>query len=261
MFGLNIVKGNPKLVAVVVMAVLAAVVAAVVNAGSSGKDSQDVRIVARQIGDGRAEVALQVRADDYTWGERILPRERFLAPDSEAGVWRSSTPIQLESGSDVDPAAVGLTATAEMRGANGESMGSVSFTQGPRGLLIQARLTGVPEGWHGFHIHETGACEPDFAAAGGHYNPDGIGHGVLHPDGHHPGDTVNVYAHADGIANADQYIVDATLGDAASGGLATLFDADGSAIIVHEGPDSYGADPGAGARIACGVIVLDNPDS
>ncbi len=261
MFGLNIVRGNPKLVAVVVMAVLAAVVAAVVTAGESGGDSQDVRIVARQTGDGRAEVALQVRADNHTWGERILPRERFLAADSEAGTWRSSTPIQLEPEPGVDPAAVGLTATAEMRSANGESMGSVSFTQGPRGLLIQARLANVPEGWHGFHIHETGSCEPDFAAAGGHYNPDGIGHGVLHPDGHHPGDTVNVYAHTDGIANADQYTVDATLGEAASGGPATLFDADGSAIIVHEGPDSYGADPGAGTRIACGVIVLDNPDS
>ena len=75
-------------------------------------------------------------------------------------------------------------------------------------------------------------------------------------DGHHPGDTVNVYAHADGTANADQYTVDATLGDATvSGGPTTLFDADGSAIIVHEGPDSYGEAPGAGARIACGVIV------
>ena len=132
-------------------------------------------------------------------------------------------------------------------------MGEVTIIQGPRGLLIQARLTGVPEGWHGFHIHETGSCEPDFSAAGGHYNPTGIGHGILHEDGHHPGDTVNIYAHADGVANADQYTVDATLG----AGVTTLFDADGSAIIVHEGPDSYGEAPGAGARIACGVISLN----
>ena len=80
---------------------------------------------------------------------------------------------------------------------------------------------------------------------------------MLHEDGHHPGDTVNIYAHTDGLANADQYTVDATLG----AGVTSLFDADGSAIIVHEGPDSYGADPMAGARIACGVIVLDQPDS
>ncbi len=235
------------------LAVAAIVVTAVVTAGESGADARDVRILARQTDSGSAEVALQVRGDDLTWGERILPRERFLAADSEPGRWRSSTPIRLESEAGVDPAAVGLTATAEMRGPDGQSMGTVTIIQGPRGLLVQARLTGVPQGWHGFHIHETGACDPDFAAAGGHYNPDGIGHGVLHEDGHHPGDTVNVYAHADGVANADQYTVDATLGP----GPATLFDADGSAVIVHEGPDSYGEAPGAGARIACGVITLD----
>ena len=132
-------------------------------------------------------------------------------------------------------------------------MGEVTIIQGPRGLLIQARLTGVPEGWHGFHIHETGSCAPDFSAAGGHYDPTGIGHGVLHEGGHHPGDTVNIYAHTDGVANADQYTVDATLGAS----ITTLFDHDGSAIIVHEGPDSYGEAPGAGARIACGVITLN----
>ncbi len=244
------------------LAVAAIVVTAVVTAGESGPDARDIRILARQTDTGAAEVALQVRGDDHAWGERILPRERFLAADSEPGRWRSSTAIRLESDEGVDPAAVGRTATARMHGPDGESMGTVTIIQGPRGLLVQARLTGVPQGWHGFHIHETGACDPDFAAAGGHYNPDGVGHGVLHPDGHHPGDTVNVYAHADGTANADQYTVDATLGDASvGGGPATLFDADGSSIIVHEGPDSYGEAPGAGARIACGVITLDQPDS
>ncbi|MCY3559179.1 MAG: superoxide dismutase family protein [Chloroflexi bacterium] len=239
---------------VAAIAVLIATVA-LITADDSDGDPQDVRIVARQVGDGRAEVALQVRSESHTWGERILPDQRFLAPDSEAGLWRSSSVITVEDADDsvgVDPAAVGLTATAEMRGPDGEPMGAVTIIQGPRGLLIQARLSGLPEGWHGFHIHETGSCDPDFSAAGGHYNPTGIGHGVLHEDGHHPGDTVNIYAHADGTANADQYTVDATLG----AGAATLFDADGSAIIVHEAPDSYGADPAAGARIACGVITL-----
>ena len=229
---------------------------ALITADDSGDSGQDVRIVARQTGDGRAEVGLQVRDDDHMWGERILPDQRFLAPDSEAGLWRSSSVITVEDADDsdgVDPAAVGLTATAEMRGPAGEPMGAVTIIQGPRGLLIQARLTGVPEGWHGFHIHETGSCAPDFSAAGGHYNPTGIGHGVLHEGGHHPGDTVNIYAHTDGVANADQYTVDATLG----AGITTLFDHDGSAIIVHEGPDSYGEAPGAGARIACGVITLN----
>jgi superoxide dismutase, Cu-Zn family len=35
-----------------------------------------------------------------------------------------------------------------------------------------------------------------------------------------------------------------------------LLDADGSALVVHEGPDDYKSDPAgnAGKRIACGVI-------
>ena len=234
-------------------AAIAVILTAVITAGGSGQADAEVRIQARHAGNGATEVALQVRNADHSWSERILPGERFLLPQAEPGRWRSSTTIRLESDQSVDPAAVGATATASMRGPDGADMGRVTIIQGPRGLLIQARLTGVPQGWHGFHIHETGSCDPDFSAAGGHYDPTGIGHGVLHEGGHHPGDTVNVYAHADGTANADQYTVDATLG----AGTTTLFDADGSAIIVHEGPDSYGEAPGAGARIACGVIVLD----
>ena len=225
--------------------VVGSVALAVVAAMGHGAE---VEVQARRHGDGRVEVALK-DAD----GQRHLPEQRFLAPDAAEGVWHSSTPLTIAGHEVVDPAVVGATATARMHGVDGAEMGHVTIIQGPRGLLVQARLTGVPEGWHGFHIHETGSCEPDFSAAGGHYNPMGIGHGVLHEGGHHPGDTVNVYAHADGTANADQYTVDATLG----AGATTLFDADGSAIIVHEGPDSYGEAPGAGARIACGVIALD----
>ena len=244
------------LVIVAVLGVVIGAAALAVISGSGHPDDGGVRILARATDDGRTEVALQQQHSGQ-WGETIRPSQRFLAADATPGEWRASSTIEIETGGEVDRAAVGTTATAEMHGPDGEALGSVRIIQGPRGLLIQARLTGLPEGWHGFHIHETGSCEPDFSAAGGHYNPAGIGHGVLHQDGHHPGDTVNVYAHADGAANADQYSVDATLG----AGAATLFDADGSAIIVHEAPDSYQEAPGAGARIACGVIALDNPDS
>jgi superoxide dismutase, Cu-Zn family len=36
-----------------------------------------------------------------------------------------------------------------------------------------------------------------------------------------------------------------------------LFDADGSSIVIHQGPDDYQTDPTghAGARIACAVVV------
>ncbi len=252
----NMRKNLIGFAALSVVALVAASLVAVITAGDSRDHGTDVRIQARQTESGATEIALQVRSDDHSWDSPILPRERFLPADSEPGRWRSSTTIHIEAEEAVDPAAVGRTATAALSSPDGEPMGEVNFIQGPRGVLIQARLTGVPEGWHGFHIHETGSCEPDFSAAGGHYNPTGIGHGVLHEDGHHPGDTVNIYAHADGTANADQYTLDVTLGEGPAAA-ASLFDADGSAIIVHESPDTYAADPAAGPRIACGVITLD----
>ena len=230
---------------------------AVVAATGSTGSGDEVRILARHLEDGRTEVALQLRGDDRAWGETVRPQNRFLPADSEAGRWRSSTAIQIEDSDAVDASAVGLTATATLSSPDGAEMGHVTLIQGPRGILIQARLTNVPEGWHGFHIHETGSCEPDFSTASGHYNPTEVGHGPLHEAGHHAGDTVNVYAHSDGLVNADQYTVDVTLGAGAN----SVFDTDGSAFILHESPDTYGEAAGAGARIACGVIVLDQPDS
>ena len=150
------------------------------------------------------------------------------------------------------PSDIGAVATATMSGTDGAPMGSVTLTQGPNGLLVSVNMTGLPPGWHGFHLHETGSCSPDFAAAGGHYSPGGHGHGFMHSSPHHPGDMPNIYAGPDGTAIADVFNTKAAIGEDAD---ATIFDSDGSAIIVHAEPDSYGESPGAGDRIACGVIT------
>ena len=149
------------------------------------------------------------------------------------------------------PAETGARAVAVMRGADGAAMGKVDLTQGPNGVLVSADLHGLAPGPHGFHLHAVGACAPDFSAAGGHFDPDGIGHGFMNPDGIHAGDLPNIYAGADGAARADYFTSKVALGGDSS---ASLFDSDGSAVIVHAGPDSYGAEPGAGDRVACGVI-------
>ncbi len=235
-------------------ALIAAVAGAVIAASSSGSGGNEVRIIARHTDDGRTEVAMQVRDADQTWGDPVRPLQRFLAADSEAGRWRSSSPIHIEDSDGVDAAAVGLTATATLNSPDGEPMGEVTFTQGPRGVLIQARVSGLEAGAHGFHIHETGSCEPDFAAAGGHFNPTSAGHGPLHEGGHHAGDIPNLIAHDDGAGLADYYTEDVTL---ASGVTHSLLDADGSAIVIHVDPDSYGEDAMAGGRVACGVVSLD----
>lgn len=142
-------------------------------------------------------------------------------------------------------------AVAELIGPDGKARGTVTLSEGPNGVLIRLRAANLALGEHGFHIHQTGACAPDFAAAGGHYNPDGSGHGLMHPDGPHAGDMPNIHADATGGAKADVFTQAVTLAEGADN---TLFDSDGSAIIIHENPDSYGAEAGAGGRVACGVI-------
>lgn len=142
-------------------------------------------------------------------------------------------------------------ATATMTGQDGTGMGQVTLTDTPHGLLVQPRLEGVPGGGHGFHIHETGACEGDFTSAGGHYAPDGNEHGFDNEAGYHAGDLPNVFASAEGNVEADMWTTRLSVsGESAP----TVLDEDGSAIILHEMPDTYGDEASAGGRIACGVI-------
>ena len=61
----------------------------------------------------------------------------------------------------------------------------------------------------------------------------------------------NIWVAADGTAGHHVVTHDVTLAEGAPNG---LFDDDGSAVVIHENPDSYEADAGAGGRIACGVI-------
>lgn len=142
------------------------------------------------------------------------------------------------------------TATAKMSAPDGTSLGTVTLTQTPHGVLLKAQLTNLSPGGHGFHIHAKGSCSPDFKAAGGHYDPTGKAHGMTNPEGKHAGDLPNIYAASDGRVTAEVLNPNVTLGS----GDTTLFDADGSSIIIHAKPDSHTADPGAGGRDACGVI-------
>ena len=125
-------------------------------------------------------------------------------------------------------------------------VGVVTFRSMRSGVLVTVALTDLPPGPHGIHIHEKGACTPDFEAAGEHLAPDGHDHGFAQTETPHAGDLPNLYADNDGNAQADFLNWRLTLDQ--------LLDADGSAIVVHEAADTY-MDPGsAGTRIACGVI-------
>ena len=160
--------------------------------------------------------------------------------------------VGLAACAEDDVAGVGESAVAVMRGPDGAAMGTVSLEQGPHGVLISADVSGLTAGGHGFHIHTVGSCSPDFSAAGGHFAPDGRGHGFMYSEGAHAGDIPNIYAAGDGTARADFFTDWVTL---AAHGTTSVFDADGSTIIIHAKPDTYGSEAGAGDRVACGVIT------
>ena len=144
-------------------------------------------------------------------------------------------------------------AAAQMINADGAVIGKATFEQTPHGVLMYVEVAGLPPGAHGIHLHAAGSCTPDFKAATGHINPDGVPHGLRNPEGPDHGDLPNLYADADGSAQAEFFTV---LVSVAGGELPALLDEDGSAVIIHENPDDHLTQPigGAGGRIACGII-------
>lgn len=147
------------------------------------------------------------------------------------------------------------SATAELKNASGQVVGNAQFSQDAGGVvLIKASFSGV-EGAHGMHIHTTGKCDaPDFVSAGGHFNPTARKHGLLNPDGPHAGDLPEITVAAAGAGSLETTTNRISLTTGAS----SLFDADGSALVIHAGHDDQVTDPtgNSGARLACGVIVL-----
>lgn len=150
---------------------------------------------------------------------------------------------------------VGEEAIARMINDQGTEIGTVRLTQQAEGVEIVVDLAFLQAGERAFHIHETGTCEtPDFTSAGGHFNPTNVSHGTESPDGPHAGDMENLEVETDdGTARATIMNPRITL---AEGQPNSLFDADGSAFVLHQGADDYSSQPSgdAGARIACGVI-------
>lgn len=149
--------------------------------------------------------------------------------------------------------AAAQTATAPLKDAQGKEVGSVNLTQTPRGVLINLAVKGLPPGEHAFHVHAVGKCEAPFTTAGGHFNPDGKKHGLLAADGAHAGDMPNLHIPQSGDLTVEVVNAAITL---EKGKPNSVFDADGSAMVIHAGSDDYKTDPTgeAGGRIACGVV-------
>lgn len=139
---------------------------------------------------------------------------------------------------------------------NSRAAGTVRLLETRSGVEVTVRLTGVPPGEHGFHVHEFGNCAAGGEAAGDHYNPLRTTHGMVVKDGvrsSHAGDMGNIVAAGDGTAELVLNLPDVTL----RAGTLSLA---GRALVLHERPDDFGQPSGnAGLRIACGVISVIVP--
>jgi superoxide dismutase, Cu-Zn family len=144
-------------------------------------------------------------------------------------------------------------ASTTLRQANGTPAGTAIITAAGDKLTLSIASIGLPAGSHGAHLHMTGRCEgPAFTSAGGHLNPGGKQHGTLNSAGSHTGDLPNLTIVSNGAGT-----LSVELSGTRAELEAALFDADGTALVIHATADDYKTDPtgNSGARIACGVLT------
>lgn len=172
-------------------------------------------------------------------------------PDEDAADLTADAMAPGDTAAGVETAG-GDSATATLVDAAGATLGTIALRSADGGVALGGTLSGLPPGEHGFHVHQTGRCGPDFSAAGEHFAPAANAHGFDAEGGPHAGDLRNLDVGDDGSVTVDQTNdrVSLATGDAA------LLDADGAALIIHTGPDDYETQPsgGSGDPIACGVI-------
>lgn len=154
-----------------------------------------------------------------------------------------------------------IGASALLQDVDGNQVGTVRFLEeadfGTLAIVVQVQ--NLTPGFHGFHLHTTGQCDPGtdppFSSAGGHLNPADTNH----PE--HAGDLPPLLVMQDGTAAISVRTDRLTLAD--------LLDDDGAAIIVHANADNFANIPeryaeapdddtlssgDSGDRVACGVI-------
>lgn len=151
----------------------------------------------------------------------------------------------------------GYDYTVNVINNEGAEIGTIGLRQGSAGVLLNVDISGLPPGGkHGFHLHQTGECgdHDAFMASGGHIATEGAVHGLLNPAGPEAGDLPNLIVDDNGNVRTELYAWGLTINYGGSG--FALADDDGSAFVIHEGPDDHMTQPigGAGSRIACGVV-------
>ena len=149
------------------------------------------------------------------------------------------------------------SATTILYNVSGAPIGTAQIWQDKNGLVyVDIASIALPAGTHGIHFHEVGKCDGStttpFSTAGAHYNPMGKEHGLENPKGPHAGDNPNIVIPASGVGK----VAFSTDRVSLTPGTASLFDADGSSLVIHAAADDQVTNPSgnSGGRIACGVV-------
>ena len=138
----------------------------------------------------------------------------------------------------------------------GKVIGQVTISETAHGLLFEPDLQKLDSGFHGFHVHQHGSCEPAMkdgsmtaaAAAGGHFDPADAGEHLGPYEEGHLGDLPVLHVNDAGKAEVPVL----------APRIKRIEEIAGHALMIHAQGDNYSDEPkplgGGGARVACGVI-------
>lgn len=151
--------------------------------------------------------------------------------------------------------AVAKISTTSDGGINGQ----VTFASAGDQVEVALTVDKAPPGQRAWHIHEGKSCGREKLADGGlgapgsaagpHWNPKKVAHGLPNAPMHHPGDFGNFTVDPSGKGTAKLTASGFNLDD--TGELSAI----GHALIVHGGTDNGMGDNGdAGPRVGCGII-------
>jgi Cu-Zn family superoxide dismutase len=145
-------------------------------------------------------------------------------------------------------------ATAELRDAVGQVVGTATFVETRDGITIAVTVRNLVPGVRGLHVHAVGTCVgPGFESAGDHFNPHGRLHGLANPAGPHAGDLPNLVVNESGVGRLTFATSMLTL----TGRADSVLGADGTALVLDADADDETTESSGyrGGRFACGVIV------
>ncbi len=151
-------------------------------------------------------------------------------------------------------AAPGSHATADLKDKDGKLVGKAVLHEVADGVLVRLDVKGLTPGLHAVHVHAVGKCEgPDLPAPADILIPAAKNMVLRVLMGR-----TRAICRTCWLRKTDQ-------GDLRPrpmrlrlrAGSDSVFDADGSALVIHVGVDDYVTDPtgNAGDRAACGLIV------